>query len=108
MMVEDFLRWRLWFPVGWVLIAAVSIYDILVSLRYREELAMLEENPLGIWLIQLGDGDVGVFMRFKAAGTLLVLLTLFRMMSRDSRLLMPVTGALASFQSVLLFYLTMG
>lgn len=107
-MFEDFRRWQLWFPLGFVLIASVSVYDIFLSLRYQDELRLLERNPVGIWLIDMGGGDVGVFMRIKAAGTILVMLTLLQMMNRQSRLLLPVTGALTSAQSLLLLYLTLG
>jgi hypothetical protein len=107
-MIEDFRRWQLWFPMGFVLIAAVSVYDIFLSLKYQQELPLLEQNPIGLWLIRLGGGEVGVFMRIKAAGTILVMLTLLDLMRRQSRFLLPVTGALTSAQAVLLLYLTLG
>lgn len=104
--LEDFLRWRLWFPLGWVLIAAVSIYDIWLTVRYREEMPLLEENPLGVWLIRLGSGDVNLFVQLKVAGTIVVMSVLLAMMLRESRLLAPVTGTLVSLQTSLLLYLT--
>jgi hypothetical protein len=106
-MVEDFRRWRLWFPLGWVLIAAVSVYDIWLTVRYREEMPLLEENPLGIWLIRLDSGDINLFVQLKIAGTIVVMAVLLRMMLRESRLLAPVTGTLASLQTGLLLYLTL-
>ncbi|MFM7037964.1 MAG: hypothetical protein ACKO2L_09585 [Planctomycetaceae bacterium] len=107
-MVEEFRRWRLWFPLGWVLIAAVSIYDIWLTVRYREELPFMEENPLGRWLIRMGSGDVQLFVQLKVAGTIVVMAVLLGMMHRQSRLLAPVTGTLASLQTGLLAYLILG
>lgn len=104
--LEDFRRWRLWFPLGWVLIAGVSIYDIWLTVRYREEMPFLEENPLGVWLIRLGSGDVNLFVQLKVAGTIVVMFVLLAMMLRESRLLAPVTGTLVWFQTSLLLYLT--
>lgn len=104
-MVEDFRRWKLWFPLGWVLIAAVSVYDIWLTVRHREEMPFMEENPLGLWLIRLGSGDVHLFVQLKVAGTIVVMAALLGMMQRQSRLLAPVTGTLASLQTGLLMYL---
>lgn len=103
---DEFRRWQLWFPAAIVIIAAVSLYDTYLIIRFMDEICLMEENPVGLWLLDIADGQVGVFVRVKIAGTLLVLSTLMFMWIRQVRMLFTITTSIASYQTLLLIYLT--
>ena len=104
--VQEFRRWQLWFPVLFVIIAAVSLYDTYLIIRFEEVIYMMERNPMGRWLLEIAGGQVGVFVRVKLAGTLLVLSTLMFMWKWRAPMLFPITTSIASYQSCLMVYLT--
>jgi hypothetical protein len=104
--VQEFRRWQLWFPAFIVIIAAVSLYDTYLIIRFEEIIYMMESNPMGRWLLEIAGGQVGVFVRVKLAGTLLVLSTLMFMWNRRAPMLFPVTTSIASYQTCLMIYLT--
>jgi len=94
-----------WFPVLFGLIAAVSVFDTLLIVRFRDSICVMEENPMGSWLLEVASGDIGVFVRVKLAGTLIVLTTLTFRRLRRSRKALPVTTSIAAYQTSLLTYL---
>jgi len=94
-----------WFPILLSLIAAVSIFDTLLIVRFRETIDVMEENPIGIWLLKVAAGEVEVFVRAKIAGTLIVLSVLTFMRIRRSRKAFPVTTSIAAYQTSLLTYI---
>ena len=104
--IGEFRRWQLWFPLCFVLIAAVSVYDMYLTVRFRDQMIYMEQNPFGRWLMVNCDGSVELFLELKLYGTLLVLLLLLLMHLRKSHITLPVTSSVASAQSVLLTYLT--
>ena len=104
--MQEFGRWQLWFPAFMVIIAAVSLYDTYLIIRFEEMIYKMESNPMGVWLLEIADGQVGVFVRVKLAGTLLVLSTLMFMWKWRVRTLFPITTSIASYQAGLLIYLT--
>ncbi len=104
--INEFKRWQLWFPAAIVIIAAVSIYDVYMIIRNADVMISMEENPIGLWLLEIADGQVGVFVRVKLAGTLLVLSTLMFLWIRQVRMIFTITTCLASYQTMLMFYLT--
>jgi len=104
--VQEFRRWQLWFPVLFVIIAAVSLYDTYLIIRFKEFICVMECNPMGRWLLETAGGQVGVFVRVKLAGTLLVLSTLMFMWKWRAPFLFPITTSIASYQSCLMIYLT--
>jgi hypothetical protein len=73
--------------------------------RTGEAIREFEKNPIGIYLIDCDDGDPGVFLRVKAAGTLLALTALSVLQRHSKRLASPVALALAVFQGGLLLFL---
>ena len=103
---EEFRRWQLWFPAAIVMIAAVSLYDTYLIVRFAEVIHLMEENPIGRWLVEISGGQVEVFVRVKLAGTLLVLSMLIFMWIRRVRILLTVTTSIASWQTCLMIYLT--
>lgn len=104
--VQEFRRWQLWFPAFIVIIAAVSLYDTYLIIRFAEFIYMMESNLMGRWLLEIAGGQVGVFVRVKLAGTLLVLSTLMFMWKWRAPMLFPITSSIAAYQSCLLIYLT--
>ncbi len=104
--VHEFRRWQLWFPAFIVIIAAVSLYDTYLIIRFEEMICTMERNPMGRWLLEIAGGQVGVFVRVKLAGTLLVLSTLMFMWKWRAPMLFPVTTSIASSQTCLMIYLT--
>lgn len=104
--VAEFKKWKLWFPLALVIITAVSLYDTYLIVKFSENLWTMEENPIGRWLLEINAHDVGVFVRFKLAGTCLVLAILTLMHQRRSRILFPVSTSVASYQVGLFMYLT--
>ncbi len=105
-MVTEVRRWQLWFPFLMIVITAVSVYDTWLVIRFSDWIIDLEKNPIGQWLLQQGDGNVGIFVRTKLAGTLIVLSTLTGMWIYRSRILFPVAVSVAMYQTGLLLYLT--
>jgi len=96
-----------WFPILVAFIASVSLYDTFLIVRFSDSIRTMEENPFGVMLLDLADGEVGVFVRAKLAGTLLVVCVLVAMYRYRSRKTLPVTTSVAAYQSALLTYLTL-
>ena len=67
-----------------------------------------EKNPIGRWLISVADGEVGVFVRTKLAGTVIVISVLTWLQKKRSPKTFPVTTSIAAYQLGLLAYLTIG
>ena len=94
------------FPTLFLFIAAVSLYDVWLTIIYAEFMYLLEENPVGRWLIRANDGDVSALVFLKICGTMAVLLVLRKMQRAQSPRALPVTGGVATFQGGLLMYLS--
>ncbi len=103
--VGPFFR-RHWFPVLWVFIGLVSAYDAYLVEEFQDCILNLEQNPVGHYLLKVGGGDVSIFVRVKAAGTLIVLTAMAGIYHRNRRLAFPITMTLAAFQLALLLYMT--
>ncbi len=95
-----------WFPLLITLIAAVSLYDTALIVVFSDSIGVMEQNPMGRWLLNIGDGNVWLFVRAKVAGTITVLALLTLMYSRRSRKAFPVTSSIAAYQTGLFTYLT--
>lgn len=96
-----------WFPILCSVILGVSLYDTHLIVKYSHCIYEMEENPIGIWLLEIADGGVSVFVRAKLAGTLTVLTVLTILWKSRSRKALPVTASLAAYQTGLLAYLTL-
>lgn len=96
-----------WFPFLVIFIASVSLYDTFLIVRFSDSIRVMEENPFGVMLLDIAGGEVGVFVRAKLAGTLLVVCVLVTMYRLRSRKTLPVTTSVAAYQSALLTYLTL-
>lgn len=96
-----------WFPLLCALIALVSLYDTFLIVQYSWSINLLEENPVGRWLLNVADGEVGVFVRVKLAGTVIVLTILAVLKKLRSRKAFPVTTSVAAWQAGLFTYLVL-
>ena len=95
-----------------IVIAAVAIYDILLTIQYRESLKQLEENPIGRWLMnldqadELAASDLALFLVMKSIGTIIVLVTVYTLIKRRIRIGHPIAAGVTSFQLGLAAHLT--
>jgi hypothetical protein len=105
-LVVEILRTECAFWAMWIIVGAISCYDAWLVQRYQFSILVLEENPLGRWLLEAGSGEVVLFVRAKLAGTLIVLSVLAALYRYCRRLAQPTAVALAAFQLGLLIYLT--
>jgi hypothetical protein len=90
-----------------VFIVAVAVHDTVLVILHEQQLAEMERNPVGRWLIELGGGDVGLLVAVKlvgAATACAVLVTLYGSW-RESALAAAVV--LACLQLGLLLYLSL-
>src|SRR5579872_2122658 len=83
-------------------VAGVSLYDGYLVVRTGSMISEFEQNPVGRYLIKCDDGDVDIFLRVKAAGTLVSLVGLCLLHRHSRRLAGPVEFALVVFQGGLL------
>lgn len=95
------------FLAFWTFIGTVSAIDTYLTARFQDLMWQLEQNRMGRFLIELGSGDVGIFIRTKIAGTVVVLAVLAGLHVYRRRWSQPVTFAIAAFQLGLLGYLTL-
>jgi hypothetical protein len=86
-------------------VGAVSLYDGYLVVRTGDEIQSFEKNPVGLYLIQIDNGNPDVFLRVKAAGTILALCGLSYLRRRSQRLAGPIAFALVAFQTGLLIFL---
>ncbi len=98
-------RRTLWFPVLCSIIVGVSMYDTAMIVKYADCISDLEENPIGCWLLDVANGEIGLFVRAKLAGTITVLTVLIFLWKRRSQKTLPVTASLAVYQMGLLAYI---
>jgi hypothetical protein len=97
---------RFWFPLALFVIVAVSLFDTYLIVRYQDVINYTEQNPMGLYLLEMGSGGIDVFVRTKLAGTLIVTCVLCFLWKIRSRIVVPVTTSVASWQTGLFVYLT--
>jgi hypothetical protein len=98
--------WDLVFALILVFVAAVSAYDGYLVVRTGDMIEDFEKNPVGVYLIQYDAGSPSLFLKVKAAGTVVVLTFLSLLHRHARRLASPVAMAVVFFQTGLLIYLT--
>lgn len=89
-------------------VGAVSVHDAYLLFHTRDHILEHERNPIGLWLIEQGGGDVWLFMSVKLFTTALVCSFLVTLYQRRPRRALCVVAGVAAFQFVLLLYLTWG
>lgn len=93
-----------WFWLLWSFIGIVSLFDAWLVLVNQGEMLFVEENLLCYELIRLDPHGLSYFLPAKAAGTILVLAILRGIHLRLRRHAMAITGGVAMYQFLLLFY----
>jgi hypothetical protein len=97
--------WTPFFIAVVLFIGGVSAYDGYLVVRTGPLIRDFEKNPVGLYLINCADGSPDIFLRVKAAGTLLTLVGLAVLHRHSRRLAGPVEFALVVFQGGLLLFL---
>jgi hypothetical protein len=97
--------WTPFFTSALLFVGGVSFYDGYLVVRTGDMIADFEKNPVGLYLIKIDNGSPFVFLRVKAAGTILALVGLSFLHRRSKRLASPIAFALITFQTGLLIFL---
>lgn len=85
------------------LIGLISVYDSECLVLHRNDL--VEENPVGRFLIRLANGEVYLFVNIKAVSTIFCVITCFVLLKTKYR--SAIIGVFL-FQLWLFLYLTWG
>jgi hypothetical protein len=86
-------------------IASVSVHDAVLLIQNQEVIGEFEQNPIGRWLLTLGNDKVWLFVCVKLLGTAVVCTSLIGISEYSRRLGYITTAGLAAFQAGLLYYL---
>ena len=94
----------------WLVIGLVSAVDVFYAIKYQETLHVFEENPIGLRLIEISNGDISLFMGLKVAGTVLVLGFLQNAFHlgdlKRKHIIAKITFGVTLFQLWLFYYLS--
>lgn len=88
-------------------VAAVSVYDAYLVVKYKNVILDTEQNPICLYLISLDVRNMSVFLPAKFVGTMCVIMVLTGLYRQERQMWFPVTAGLATFQLWLLCYLTL-
>lgn len=101
------MRIQFWFCLllGWV--ALVSVHDATLIVANRGVIGQVEENPVGVWLLQSQKGQVWLFVAVKLLATSIVTTAVVALFRFRRDLGLAVVTGLAIFQSSLFAYLTL-
>jgi hypothetical protein len=97
--------WAPFFTSALLFVGGVSFYDGYLVVRTGDMIEDFEKNPVGLYLIQIDHGSPSIFLRVKAAGTILALAGLVFLHRRSKRLASPIVFGLIAFQTGLLIFL---
>lgn len=98
---------RLRFLVLWVVIAAVSAFDVYVALRHEADLFYTERNLIGRYLLHLDGGRPSLFLSMKFLGSMLLLGILTNIYHCRPKLGLMIAIGVATFQLGMLAYFTL-
>lgn len=87
-------------------IAGVSLFDAWLIAVHADLITETEQNPIGKYLLEIGNGDITLFVIAKAVGTLVVLTALIALWKFLRPIAFPVVNGITSIQVWLLWYLT--
>ena len=96
------------FFVLWQIIGCVSAYDAFLAMKYRNELWQMEQNLVGRLLLFINDGDPSLFLGVKFLGTTMALGILASLYHSQPKQGIVIAKGVATFQMLLLAYLTWG
>ena len=92
----------------WLIIGLISAVDVYYAIKFQKTLESMEENPIGLYLIELSNGDISLFMGLKVSGTVLVLgfLQNYFYLSDCKKKIVKITFGVTLFQLWLLYYMS--
>jgi len=93
------------FSIQWFIIGLVSAIDCYWSIKLQESLLVNEQNPIGVYLIKLDNGDIALFMMWKIIGTIVTLGLLIVLYKYNSKIAQLSCFGVCIFQILLLIYL---
>lgn len=93
------------FYLMWLFIVFVSAHDGCLVFANRVSMSLVEQNPLGRWLIRVWGGDIWLLLTLKAVGTVCGASLLLLLHSLRLRLAWTACAAVAVIQLGLLVYL---
>ena len=96
------------FAMFCLFVMAVSVHDAMLVVLNADVILEVERNPVGRWLIELQRGDIWLFVLTKLLGTAVVCSILVMLYEFRARHALVTAGGVASFQMMLLCYLTFG
>jgi hypothetical protein len=96
------------FAMSCLFVMAVSVHDAMLVVLNADVILEFERNPVGRWLIELQCGDIWLFVLTKLLGTVIVCSILVMLYEFRVRHGLLAAGGVASFQLILLCYLTFG
>lgn len=94
------------YNLGCAIVALISVHDAVLLVVNHSLIVQFEQNPIGRWLLELGQGEVWLFVAIKLFTTSLVTTTLLRFHDWHRERAWFVMSALFTFQLGLLCYLT--
>lgn len=99
---SDVIFWALWLFIG-----LVSSYDNYLIVLYQEQMPQQEENPVCRWIMETDNWNVSRCVGIKMLGTIFSLGVMVVLHQFWRRISWVVVISIASFQFLLLLYLTM-
>lgn len=87
-----------------LLIGIISAYDTYMLVRFQD--IIVEENPIGRWLMDIDNGSVALFVGCKFTGTILVLTSLVFLYIYRQSMALCIAATLCIGQIILFGYLT--
>ena len=88
-------------------IALISAIDLYFIGKTRDVIEEHEQNPIGLYLINLDGGDISIFIAAKFLGTMAVLYFLIKLRRLRFKHVFLITYVIAIAQIILLLYLFM-
>jgi hypothetical protein len=98
---------KLTFAAFCLVVMAVSVHDAMLVVLNAQIIVEFEQNPVGRWLLQLPGGGIWLFLLVKLVGTAVACSILVTVYEQSKRLGLVAAGGVASFQVLLLGYLTL-
>lgn len=89
----------------WLFAIFVSVFDGYLALQNRDVLVAEELNPVGQWLLTLGNGHVWYLLAAKFLGTVVAATLVLLINQSRPRWGLPIVAAVAASQLGLLLFL---
>lgn len=94
------------YMLGCVGIALISVHDAILLIVNHNVIRQVEQNPVGRWLLDMGQGEVWLFVGVKLFSTSVVVTALIAIREWNQRKANHVLAGVLIFQLGLLWYLS--